>query len=584
MDFETMNFPPEAQRVVIVMLFLIASGISVLQRRRRKSTIDEFLALYRRGDFEAALQALEGLRKEPIPYSSLRAGVLMQLGDLDEAEKLLRQSIALAEQRAPAVRGRGLGTGPAELKRQMKLSALRWETLGELHLERQRYDEAIRCFETSLRDWPDRGSSHRVIAETWLRRGDSPSEALKWAKLAVEEDRAAEAMSQLVGDTNLAEDLATLAWAVAVASHDGAEVDRLVAEAVSLVGNLAVTSSAQVQYQSGLAYAALGDSGRSAQHFKEAARIDQRGRWGRAARMADSKQPFARLTRDKVTRDDVTREEDRPGLPPGRGSIFAQQIANVPVESMLGSRSWASFLGWCAVLVLCLVVWYWIRTSAHPQVKVVYLVPKNLSPRKDFPEAARRALIATQRWYFDELQHGVTFALAKPLVDTVQTAHTENWYRSAAGDRGDREALWRATIEEAFKLTGGSYNDRRYVWVYFLDADLPAIPPQGTSGVTLFLREEILNLVGPQAKCATIGTIAHEIGHALGVDHPPDCDSHQKDDSERECASMSYIGDLNFPGVRFLPEERSRLLRNSAFVAIKPEASAIECSKQDSQP
>jgi tetratricopeptide (TPR) repeat protein len=578
-----MNFPPDAERVVIVVMFLIASGISVLQRRRRKTTIDKFLALYRRGDFEAALQAIEGLRKEPIPYGSLRAGVLMQLGHLDEAEKLLLRSIALAEQREPAVRGRGLGMGTAELKRQMKLSALRWETLGQLHLERLRYDEAMRCFETSLRDWPDRGSSHRAIAETWLRRGDSPSEALKWANLAVEEDRAAEAMSQLVRDTNLAEDLATLAWAVAVASHDGAEVDRLVAEAVSLVGSLAVTSCAQVQYHSGLAYAALGDRGRSAQHFKEAARIDQRGRWGRAARMADPKQPFAGLKRDEVTRDDATRDEDRRGLPPGRSSIPAQYIANVPVESMLGSRSWGSFLGWCAGLALCAVAWYWIRTSAHPQVKVVYLVPKNLSPRKEFPEAARRALIATQRWYFDELQHGVTFALANPQVDTVQTAHTESWYRSAAGKGDDRAALWRATIEEAFKLTGGSYNDRRYVWVYFLDADLPAVPPQGTSGVTLFLRDDILNLAGPRAKCATIGTLAHEIGHALGVHHPPDCESHQKEDSERECASMSYTGDLNFPHARFLPQERSRLLRNPTFVAIKPEASVTECS-QDTQP
>jgi hypothetical protein len=39
-----------------------------------------------------------------------------------------------------------------------------------------------------------------------------------------------------------------------------------------------------VHFQSGLAYAALGDEERSAQYLKEAARIDPQGRWGRAAR------------------------------------------------------------------------------------------------------------------------------------------------------------------------------------------------------------------------------------------------------------------------------------------------------------
>jgi tetratricopeptide (TPR) repeat protein len=235
------------------------------------------LTAYREGDFEAALKATEGLRKEAEQYCFLRGGLLMELGNLDEAEKLLQQSVTLSEQRETAIRS-GNTEEIAALEKHTKLCAFRWALLGELDLERGRYNKAMQCFETSLRKWPGYGSFHRAIAETWLRRGDDPTEALKWATLAVKETRAAKASS-------LGEDLATLAWAVAVASQDRAKVDRLVSEAISLVGTQSVTSRAQVNYHSGLAYTELGDSELGAVHLKEAAAGDRLGRWGRAARL-----------------------------------------------------------------------------------------------------------------------------------------------------------------------------------------------------------------------------------------------------------------------------------------------------------
>jgi hypothetical protein len=135
-----------------------------------------------------------------------------------------------------------------------------------------------------LQEWPGHGSTHRAIAETWLRRGNDPTEALKWARLAVEEDSALMSIPE-DRHIDLGEDLATLAWAVAVTSQDRAEVDRLVGEAVSVVGSQVVTSAAMIEYHSGLAYAALGDQGRSLEHLNGAARIDKGGRWGRAARV-----------------------------------------------------------------------------------------------------------------------------------------------------------------------------------------------------------------------------------------------------------------------------------------------------------
>jgi tetratricopeptide (TPR) repeat protein len=271
--------------LVVFLVFGAVFLAQYLRLRRWRASIEALLAPYRKGDFDAALKAVEGLRKDPRAYCSFRGGILTQLGDLKEAEELLQKSIQLSEQREIALQAGGSRTGAA-LKRQLRLTALSRSMLGELYIERARYDDALRCFEASLRDWPGRGASHRAIAEVWLRRGDSPAEALKWASLAVEEERASKEYTQEVRDTNLGEALATLAWAVSVESHDQTQVDRLVEEAESKVGSRVITSCAQVQYLSGRAYEEIGDTSRSTQHFTEAARIDTHGRWGRAARVA----------------------------------------------------------------------------------------------------------------------------------------------------------------------------------------------------------------------------------------------------------------------------------------------------------
>ncbi len=235
------------------------------------SAIDAEMGPYRRGDYQAALEAAEGFRQDgevTASYCFYRGACLAHLGRLPEAEVWLRRNIEMRNE---------------DEKRHLAIGCT---TLGHLMLQADRYEEAIECFETSLRHFPGRSSGYRSMAEAYLLRGGDPSEALRWTRLAIDQAKGDQEISPALRKMNLGESLATMAWATAAATHQAPEVARLVAEAVSSVGTGSVASTAQVHYHAGRAYEELGDPAHSAQHYREAGRLDLQGEWGRAARVA----------------------------------------------------------------------------------------------------------------------------------------------------------------------------------------------------------------------------------------------------------------------------------------------------------
>jgi tetratricopeptide (TPR) repeat protein len=225
-----------------------------LEACQRVRTLDPMTQAYLRGNYEQA----KALATDPF----LQAEILLQLGRASEAEAILRRM--------------------AETEKQAKLRTLVTSQLGELLMRRQQYDEAMECFQLALRMWPERGSTYRAIAEWHLRRGDNSAEALRWAHLAVEKEKAGPGLSEDSKELCLAEDLSTLAWAVAVHSHDAAEVDRL-CEAIAFPAITPVCSLARSSFQFGKAWAVLGNTTESAAHFEAAVRWDPNGLWGREA-------------------------------------------------------------------------------------------------------------------------------------------------------------------------------------------------------------------------------------------------------------------------------------------------------------
>jgi tetratricopeptide (TPR) repeat protein len=237
------------------------------------NAIDAVMTPYRKGDYQSALDAAEGFRQDgevSASYCFYRGSCLAHLGRLPEAETWLQRNIAMRQ------------------TNETRYLSIGYTTLGHLLLQSARYNEAVECFATSIRLAPERSSGYRSMAEVILLSGGEPDDAVRWARQSVEKGKVDKIISPELRKLTMGENLATLAWAIAAASHDAPEVERLVTEAVAIVGTRTLSSTVQVQCHCGRAFAELGDGARSAHHFEETVRLDQQGEWGRAARTAVS--------------------------------------------------------------------------------------------------------------------------------------------------------------------------------------------------------------------------------------------------------------------------------------------------------
>lgn len=260
--------------LAVIIVSSVLWGMGARTRGVRKwiqTANNSVMGPYRRGDYEQALQATEAWRlngEVTSPYCYFRGSNLAHLGRLDEAEVWLRRSIEMRKS-----------------EKESRHVAISLTTLGHLMLRSGRYDEARECFEESIRLFPGRGSGYRSMAELLLLRGNA-EDALRWANTGIKHEKADRTLSPELRGTNLAEQMATLAWATAAATQNRAEVSRLVADAVGSGGYASAPTGAQIHYHSGRALAEIGDVEGSSRHYEDAAKLDPKGNWGRAAMAA----------------------------------------------------------------------------------------------------------------------------------------------------------------------------------------------------------------------------------------------------------------------------------------------------------
>lgn len=163
-----------------------------------------------------------------------------------------------------------------------------------------------------------------------------------------------------------------------------------------------------------------------------------------------------------------------------------------------------------------------VAPPARGTVRFVYLVSADRAPRADFTAAIAHAARGLQRFFASQLD-GWTFALTPSAVEVVRSDKPAAWFTQ--NPRGGDPDGWgfQNALAEARRIFGAGAWEH-HVWVLYSDG--PGDKGRGGGGVAYLPEDDLLGLVGahptqPDAARWIAGG-GHELGHALGLPHPPE--------------------------------------------------------------
>jgi hypothetical protein len=202
----------------------------------------------------------------------------------------------------------------------------------------------------------------------------------------------------------------------------------------------------------------------------------------------------------------------------------------------------------------------------QPHVRFNYLIPADRLPREDFRRAINNAAVHVQRFYAEQLG-GSTFMLHDPVVEVFKTGHNASFYSTNPAGQHKSQWFFNNVTSDAFAVTGGKFFDDHFIWIYYIDAEHdPATGGgAGTSSVAALPRQDLDGLLGAfNDACRWVGGLGHELGHALGLNHPAACDANPGS-SNPDCRSLMFLGYPDYPDT-FFTEEHRAILSDKPFI------------------
>lgn len=231
----------------------------------------------------------------------------------------------------------------------------------------------------------------------------------------------------------------------------------------------------------------------------------------------------------------------------------------------MGRAAWGAVLALGLALVTAPVL---AAMPAPAGVRLVLFLPSDRDGSTALLDGIRRVAIDLQAWSRRQMG-GRTFVIASPEVEVCRSAQPSSYFFGAP---------MITVSQELEKCVPWSTQLDRYSWVVYTPlrgaCGAPYRIGAAWTGITIMGMLDTDGLAGQTTVTADCGDsftfgfdrwtggLGHELGHAMGLPHPPGCDQQQPG---CDSAALMWAGFYDFPNTYLRADDKAALLAGSFY-------------------